>query len=114
MPLISLKYSPNVQGIDFAKIFTKVHAVLAEITDIQSCKSWAECLNNTHVGTGETQHAIVLLQVSLLPGRSTEVKQHIGQQLVNILNQALQPLFSNLGLNCKPSVELRELGAYFS
>lgn len=97
MPHIRLEYTNNLGNIDFQKIFSEIHSILATITDVETCKSRAIPLTNYYIGKDNNNHAFIHVELKLLAGRSLAIKQQIGEQIMAVLKKNLK-IPSNLNL----------------
>ncbi|MFQ6023558.1 MAG: 5-carboxymethyl-2-hydroxymuconate Delta-isomerase [Acidiferrobacterales bacterium] len=90
MPHLTLEYTENVeQNVNFQDLFSVLHDILADVggVNIDNCKSRAIRRDNYHIGAGEADKAFVHLELLLLEGRSSELKQEIGRRILNVLTQ---------------------------
>ncbi|MBT3392364.1 MAG: 5-carboxymethyl-2-hydroxymuconate Delta-isomerase [Chloroflexi bacterium] len=88
MPHLILEYTNNIsQAIDTQKIFAPLHQIIAETAGIriENCKSRAILLNDYYIADGTPLQAFAHLSVRFLEGRSSEIRQSIGQQCLQIL-----------------------------
>lgn len=109
MPHLILEYSANVIEPDFSELFRECHQLLANQlpTQIKSCKSRAiKCLNY-YVGEGVANSAFVHMTLKIMPGRSQEVLQTAGQELLILLKKYFSESCQQLNLGF--SVEINEL-----
>jgi 5-carboxymethyl-2-hydroxymuconate isomerase len=87
MPVIHFEYTSNLtiegQVNDFLK---EVHAALVKIikTDLLTCRSTINCHEKYLIGDGASDNAFIHLSIRMLPGRSKEVKDELGNQLLTI------------------------------
>jgi len=110
MPQITLEYTGNItEKIDFDDLFEKVHSVLQHTgkINIENCKSRAIKLENFYVAQGDSSNAFVHLSVRFLEGRSDEIKQTIGEQLMYILKQFYSA--SIIELKTQLTVEIQDI-----
>jgi 5-carboxymethyl-2-hydroxymuconate isomerase len=82
---------------------------LAETGGIRrdNCKSRARPADPFLVGSGSESDAFVHLDIRLLQGRPSEVKQAIGQQLLNLLQNWFQHSSDRLRLQI--TVEIQDI-----
>lgn len=113
MPQIRLEYSANLGEFATSELFSGIHEILTQITDIKACKSRAVCQTDFYVGDGDSDNAFVFLQISVLPGRDHAEREAIGKQCFDYLQDFFREQISQQNLNCNPTVEIRELEIYF-
>jgi len=110
MPQVTLEYSRNiVREIDFQTLFDDLHKALADVgrIKIENCKSRAVAYDIFYVGQGEPGGAFVHLDVRFLEGRTPEMKQKIGEELLNILKRYYLPAPD--GCDIQITVELNDI-----
>ncbi len=81
MPNIQLEITPNIlDSIDFKELFSAIHKILYEQGGIKldNCKSRVSAVEHYHIGDGNPSKAFVQLTISIIAGRSAELKQRIG------------------------------------
>jgi 5-carboxymethyl-2-hydroxymuconate isomerase len=90
VPHLTLEYTKNVeQNVNFQDLFSVLHDILADVggVNIDNCKSRAIRRDDYHIGTGEADKAFVHLELLLLEGRSSELKQEIGRRILKVLTE---------------------------
>ncbi|MBC8331404.1 MAG: 5-carboxymethyl-2-hydroxymuconate Delta-isomerase [Anaerolineae bacterium] len=95
MPHLILEYTKNIsQQLDAEKLFAPLHQIIAETAGIriENCKSRAILLHDYYIADGRQGQAFVHLDIRFLEGRSSEIKQSIGQQCL----QALRGYFGDI------------------
>ena len=96
-------------------LFGQLHEVLAESggTRRDNCKSRARPADRFLVGSGSESDAFAHLDVRFLESRSPEVKQTIGQQLLDLLQNWFQ--HSSDRLQLRVTVEIQDIrrASYF-
>ncbi len=110
MPHCVLEYSANVKdSVNFQEFFSRLHELLASSGEIQhnQLKSRWHCRDNYYIGDGNVKNAYVYLQISLLTGRSLEVRKKIGAQAFELLTS--QYPRSQRDLSCSITLEMREM-----
>ena len=109
MPHIHLEYSDNVQ-FDAKPVLLAINQAFIRAgyaTDPSDVKSRAVCQSDYVVGlTLENEHAYVHAKVSLLSGRSDELKAEIADVVLNTL---LVHMPSQAGLQVQLCVELIDM-----
>ena len=93
MPQLILEYSGNIiEKNNLPNLLLKCHQVLTDNlpTEIAGCKSRAVQRDTFCVGDGSPNHAFVHVNLQVLPGRSLEVLQKVGNHLM----QALKDYFA--------------------
>lgn len=91
MPQIVLEYSSNIQLRDDKSILTKIHQILNEVgkINLSNCKSRIIEQTRFLVGNGEPDNAFVHLEIAFMEGRSDELKQLIGKEILNYLKNVI-------------------------
>lgn len=110
MPHCVLEYSANVKdSVNFQEFFARLHEILASSGEIQhdQLKSRWYCRENYFIGDGNAKNAFVYLQISLLTGRSLEVRKRLGEQAFELL--VSQYPRSQRDLSCSITLEMREM-----
>ena len=116
MPHIKLEYTENIDASLTKPIFKELRNILIENAAVkdENCKCKAIWMSVNAVGRdGDLRH-FYHLEISLLQGRSKEVRQKIGQQSLASLKEYFA---DNSGKIKKQfSVEIREIkpGNYFT
>jgi 5-carboxymethyl-2-hydroxymuconate isomerase len=90
MPQIVLEYSSNLPtDVDFKGLFSEIHQALQNIAGIRldNCKSRARVAEHYFIGDGDVNNAFVHLQIRFIEGRTSAVKQAIGEQCLAMLKQ---------------------------
>ncbi|MFT5219331.1 MAG: 5-carboxymethyl-2-hydroxymuconate isomerase [Gammaproteobacteria bacterium] len=98
MPHIVLEYSSNVPRLaGFAELFAEVHQALHSIGGIKldNCKSRARVADDYYIGDGDSGNAFIHLNIEFVAGRSTEVKQAIGNECLRLLKHYYQQKLSD-------------------
>ena len=110
MPQISLEYSSNIVEKDKIKtLFPPLHEFLSQSlpTKISSCKSRVYECETFVLGDGSFRNAFIHMQISIMPGRTFEVLDQIGKELILRLNEFFE--VSHKTLNLELTLEIREL-----
>ena len=108
MPHIRLEHTIEVSTNLASNLFKKIVHILTTSTTIQStnCKSRAIKINNFHMGSNNHNN-FIHLEIILLEGRSNEIKQKIGKEIIILLKDSFQQSSKNDDLQI--SVEIREM-----
>lgn len=99
MPQLILEYSKNIIERDnLTTLFQQCHDLLAEAlpTDLNSCKSRAIKCKTYVVGDGQLDNAFIHVSLKVMPGRTQDTLQNVGQRMMKVLEnhfaQSLQKL----------------------
>ncbi len=117
MPHLTLEYTANIPAPEnLAGTLLDMHRVLHEIggIEIENCKSRLRYVDAFIIGKGDLNNAFLHLDVRFLEGRAEEVKQQIGNELLQILKTTFQPAESSKHtskLNLQITVEIRDIAA---
>ena len=110
MPHLVLQYSKNVdQDINFGELFSQLHEILANVggVNLDACKSRAIGFENYCIAQGEANNAFVHLDVRIFEGRSVDLKQEIGRQILSLLREFYSPSIEKH--NMQITVELQDI-----
>jgi 5-carboxymethyl-2-hydroxymuconate isomerase len=114
MPHVKLEYTENVQWKNpIQDIFPKLQTVLIQHARVkpENCKSRATELKDFYCTGKNHSGGFIHLGISLLSGRTEEVKTNIGKEC----RQIIQSFIKNIA-EIQVSVELRDMdrGGYFT
>ena len=114
MPHVKLEYTENVQWKNpIQEIFPKLQTVLIQHARVKSenCKSRATELKDFYCTGKSHSGGFIHLEISLLSGRTKEVKTNIGKEC----SQIIQSFIENIA-EIQVSVELRNMdrNGYFT
>ena len=114
MPHVKLEYTENVQWKNpIQDIFSKLQTVLIQHARVKSenCKSRATELKDYYYTDRSHPSGFIHLEISLLSGRTEEVKTNIGKECCQII----QSFIENIA-EIQVSVELRDMdrNGYFT
>jgi 5-carboxymethyl-2-hydroxymuconate isomerase len=114
MPHVILEYSSNLgPSTDLREFFSLCHNILVNAgISRDNCKSRAISRDTYYVADGGSETAFAHLDVRILEGRTTEVKEALGRHLL----AAVRDLFNPPGVtNLQITVEVRDMAknAYF-
>lgn len=116
MPQIIFEYSASIKDLpDWDRFFKKIHLLVHRETGIdpESCKSRALRLEPFYVGEGTKYSGFVHLEVALLSGRTINMKQLLGNALLELLKAEFSK--ETAGNKVQLTVEIRDIQrqAYF-
>ncbi len=114
MPHVKLEHTENVQWKNpLQDIFPKLQTVLIQHARVkpENCKSRATGLNDFHCADKSHSGGFIHLEISLLSGRTKEVKKNIGKECHQIIHS-----FIKNRAEIQVSVELRDMdrNGYFT
>ena len=114
MPHVKLEYTENVQWRSpIHDIFPKLQTVLMQHAKVKpkNCKSRATELTDFHCTNKNNSGGFIHLEISLLSGRTKEVKTNIGKECSRIVQS-----FIENRAEIQVSVELRDMdqNSYFT
>jgi len=110
MPHLTLEYTANIPAPkDPAQIMKAMHEVLHEVggVKIENCKSRIKAADPFFISRGEESAAFLHLDVRLIEGRTNELKQEIGDGLLDILKQEYKKEMQTRDLQI--TVEIRDI-----
>ena len=113
---MTLEYTDNVdQEVNFAHLFSRLHRVLSDVGGlrIENCKSRAIKLDQYYIGQDEADNAFVHVELRFLEGRSLELKQQIGRQILSILKKYYRPTLAKQNLQITVEIKDIERQLYF-
>ena len=113
MPHLILECSGNISNeIPFETLFQQLHQLLAGAlpTQLASFKSRVISYEKYYVGTDFEKNAFLHLTIKIMPGRSDEVKDLVGKEVLKMLNDLNNDLDLN---NVSLSVELIDLNTHY-
>lgn len=116
MPHLILEYSGNVDfPASSSDLFSKIHKILAEVggIKIENCKSRSRVATDFLVGSGDGLNGFIHLDIRFLEGRSPEVRQQIGETLLNSLLHAFKDSIEELELQITIEIQDVERTRYF-
>lgn len=87
MPHIHVEYSDNIENFEVKPLLVKLNQCLVdgEYATAIDIKSRAICQNNFVVGLNEKNQGYVHVKISLLMGRSLEIRQQISAKALDVL-----------------------------
>ncbi len=114
MPHLILEFSANIiEKNNITELFQQCHTILADMlpTDIAGCKSRAvECNTNT-IGNGDLENAFVHMTLKVMPGRTIDILNDVGNRLMEIMTDYFSGSLKELHLQI--TLEICHLETYF-
>lgn len=113
MPHIAIDYSAELDdAFDRRGFATELHPLIARTitTAASNCKTRLRRVDQTLMGEGAVDGAIVHIVIAIQPGRSQEVKARLTESVLALLAQHLKPAD---GIRVETSVETREMDASY-
>ena len=116
MPHIKLEHTENIELNKIQRVFNQLRNILVENAGVkeENCKCKAIQIPVYAVGNEDDLRHFYHLEISLLKGRSTEVRRKIGQKSL----ESLKEYFSDNNGKCikQFSIEIREINTenYFT
>lgn len=114
MPHLQLEYSENIQlPGELISLFSQLHRILSETGGIalENCKSRARIASPFLVGSGKAGSAFMHLDIRFLDGRSSEVKQAVGEAALELIERWFQNAINELEIQI--TVEVRDIERSF-
>lgn len=112
MPHLILEYSNNISIAknNLNELLQRCNHLLAEMlpTELTGCKSRAYVCDNYCIGAGRSDDAFVHANLSVMPGRTPEKLQTLGQNLLTLLSNHFAA--ANLKLHLQITLEISESG----
>jgi 5-carboxymethyl-2-hydroxymuconate isomerase len=112
MPQISVEYSESLaEAFDRRGFALALHPAAAELigSALPGFKTRFRTTGEEVIGTGEAGQAMVHLEVAILPGRDSALKDRLGELTLATLCDHIKP---GTGLNIQVTVEVRDLASY--
>lgn len=91
MPIINFEYTDNLKIQPKIKEFLLKthHTLVREInTDLTTCRSSIYQVSDYVIGDGNINNAYIIMRIQMLPGRTDQVKNHLGELLLEEINAA--------------------------
>lgn len=113
MPQIKLEYTVNLSPPETDEILRQLHHVLNKLTGIpiSNCKSRLIKLDEYLIANGEKNEAFIHLDISLMEGRTKEMKQQIGSECIQLLKAYFTKEANDIDLQI--TVEIRDINRDF-
>lgn len=109
MPHLHLEYSANLRELEVDKVLLRLnHALVGsgQFAQELDIKSRARAFEHFRVGVAPVERAFVCVRLSLLSGRSPEVKKQLSGSLLEVLKDAVVEVS---GCELQLSVELVDM-----
>jgi len=108
MPHLSIEYTNNLPGFDAGVCLAEINAALAASGHFDECdiKSRAFPVSEFRIGTNPLGRAFVSVELSILSGRSLEVRQELSACVLECLARRMS---NRSGLHVQLSVEVLEI-----
>ncbi len=110
MPQLTLEYSSNIADeINYESLFDELHKTLSEVGEIklENFKSRAIEQKIFYVGDGNPGNGFVHVEFKLLEGRENELKNKLGQTILETLRKYLSASINKI--NIQITVELIDI-----
>lgn len=113
MPHIVVEYSSNIKETVNASLLASLHHILVTTASatLASCKSRAVERSLFYVGNGEMRNAFVHIEVRLAEGRTAAIREKVGEQMLQVLNDYFVDSLEEL--NMQITVEVQEFPKQF-
>ncbi len=101
MPQLILEYSSNILEKDnLSDVLKKINKFLSETlpTELASCKSRSIEYDSFVVGDGDPKNAFVHINLKVMPGRSIDKLNKLGQEIIGILKEYFHTSADQLNL----------------
>ncbi len=85
MPIINFEYTNNLKIDSKIKLFLlETHDILVQEikTDLRTCRSSITKIYDYIIGDGDSNNAYIILRIQMLPGRTDDIKNHVGKILL--------------------------------
>ena len=111
MPHLILEYSKNIEGdVEIEGLMRKLHqTILATgLWELSALRTRAEPRDKYYLADGDPTHGFMHLMVRIRAGRDNAIKEKLGQDLLKVMVDWLEPSFrqrmSKIAINAeKPS-----------
>lgn len=113
MPQITVDYSASLtDAFDRRGFAGALHPLTAKIvsTPVDTCKTRFRCAEETFVADGAPEHAVVHVELALMPGRTDEVKAELSRAVLELVRAYTG---SAPGAVVHWSVDVTDLGAAY-
>jgi 5-carboxymethyl-2-hydroxymuconate isomerase len=90
MPIIDFDYTDNLKIDENIKSFLLEthHILVKEIkTDLKTCRSTISKRTNYIINDGDPNNAFIILRIQMLPGRTNEIKNRLGEVLLEMIHR---------------------------
>ena len=108
MPHLTLEYSNNLPPLDFKQVLSSLNQALLSSGQFEEIdiKSRAVALDDFMVGISTGERAFMHLRLSILSGRSAEIKRALSASLLQVMQEFCAPLNA---FHLQLSVEVLEI-----
>ncbi|WP_327175357.1 isomerase [Streptomyces sp. NBC_01335] len=113
MPHITIDYSAGLEdAFDSRGFAAELHPLIARTisTSTAACKTRIRRVEETLVGEGAVDGAVVHILIAIVAGRTPEVRAQLTESVLALLDEHLKPAD---GLRIDASVETRDLDASY-
>ncbi len=88
MPQITVDRSPTLR-LDRRAFAAELHPLIASVIDttVAECKTRFRRIEESFIGDGTPERAMVFLEIRLLAGRSTERKAELAERILTLLQE---------------------------
>ncbi|MDH6575880.1 isomerase [Kitasatospora sp. MAP5-34] len=92
MPQITVDRSPTLR-LDRRPFAAELHPLIASVIDspVADCKTRFRRIEESFIGDGAPERAMVLLEIRLLSGRSPELKTELAERVLTLLQKHVVP-----------------------
>ena len=97
MPHLILEYSKNIEGdVEIEGLMRKLHqAIFATgLWELSALRTRAEPRDKYHIADGDPTHGFMHLMVRIRAGRDNATKEKLGQDLLKVMVDWLEPSFA--------------------
>lgn len=115
MPQITLEYTDNIDNVgNVRQLLKQIHQAVHDVSGVTigNCKSRARKLDCYYVGDQDEGHGFVAVDLLLLEGRDTELKQAIGNAVLALLEGHFSESMQRLQLQMTVNVHDIEKATY--
>jgi len=110
MPHCVVEYSDNIpDGFQHRDFFKKLHQLMIETGEfkLERIKSRFISHGNYYLGDGNKENCFIYLQISILTGRSTSLRQKLSKEALDLLKEFFPKAIKSQ--KCSMTVDIREM-----
>jgi 5-carboxymethyl-2-hydroxymuconate isomerase len=110
MPHLTVEYSANLKNqVDIFKLVETVHqaALRTGVFEIAAVRTRAACRDDYVIADGHRDNTFVAISVRMAPGRSSEIRRRVGQEIFDAVCQFLKNVYETTPLAI--SLEVQEI-----
>lgn len=110
MPQLILEYSANIiEQANLKNLLSVMNHILTESlpTELSSCKSRVTKHDIYCIGDGSSNNAFVHVNLKVMPGRSMNTLNHVGERLMDMMKEYFSESLQQLKLQL--TIEIDEL-----